>query len=36
MTDALRAHQPGETVVVVYLRDGQRIETKATLGKRGG
>jgi hypothetical protein len=36
MTDALRAHQPGETVVVVYLRDGQRVETKATLGKRGG
>jgi hypothetical protein len=35
MTDALRAHQPGETVVVVYLRNGQRIETKATLGKRG-
>jgi Peptidase family M28/PDZ domain len=36
MTDALRAHQPGETVVVVYLRDGRRIESKATLGKRGG
>lgn len=36
MTDALRAHKPGETVVVVYLRDGRRIETKATLGKRGG
>ena len=36
MTDALRAHKPGETVVLVYLRDGQRIETKATLGTRGG
>jgi hypothetical protein len=36
MTDALRAHQPGETVVLVYLRDGQRIETKVTLGTRGG
>jgi len=36
MTDALRAHQPGETVVLVYLRDGQRIETKVTLGRRGG
>ena len=35
MTDALRAHQPGETVVLVYLRDGQRIETKVTLGTRG-
>ena len=36
MTDALRAHKPGEAVVVVYLRDGKRMETKATLGKRGG
>ncbi|MBI2616479.1 MAG: M20/M25/M40 family metallo-hydrolase [Gemmatimonadetes bacterium] len=36
MTDALRAHQPGETVVLVYVRDGQRIETKVTLGRRGG
>lgn len=36
MTDALRAHKPGETVVLVYLRDGQRIETKVTLGTRGG
>ena len=36
MTDALRAHKPGETVLVVYLRDGQRIETKTTLGQRGG
>jgi hypothetical protein len=36
MTDALRAHKPGETVVLVYLRDGQRIETQVTLGTRGG
>lgn len=36
MTDALRAHRPGETVTLVYLRDGKRVEAKATLGKRGG
>lgn len=36
MTDALNAYRPGDTVVVVFLRDGQRTETKATLRKRGG
>ncbi len=36
MTDALNAYQPGDTVVLVFLRDGQRTETKATLRKRGG
>jgi hypothetical protein len=35
MTDALRSHQPGDTVVIVSKRDG--IERRATtvLGKRG-
>ena len=28
--------KPGETVVLVYLRDGQRVETTVTLGTRGG
>ncbi|HEX7918497.1 MAG TPA: PDZ domain-containing protein, partial [Gemmatimonadales bacterium] len=36
MTDILRAHRPGDTIDVVYLRDGQRITTKVTLGRRGG
>jgi len=36
MTDALNAYKPGETVALVFLRDGQRVETKTTLRKRGG
>ncbi len=36
MTDALRAHKPGDVVTVVVLRDGERLELTATLGKRGG
>ncbi len=36
MTDALNAYRPGDTVVVVFLRDGQRTEAQATLRKRGG
>jgi Zn-dependent M28 family amino/carboxypeptidase len=36
MTDALNAHKPGDTVVLVFLRNGQRTESKATLRKRGG
>ena len=36
MTDILRSHRPGDTIDVVYLRDGQRITTKVTLGRRGG
>lgn len=36
MTDALRAHKPGDVVMVAVMRDGQRIEVTATLGKRGG
>ncbi len=36
MTDALRAHKPGDVVIVVVLRDGEQLELTATLGKRGG
>ncbi len=36
MTDALNAYKPGDTVTLVFLRDGQRTETKATLRRRGG
>jgi Zn-dependent M28 family amino/carboxypeptidase len=36
MTDALRAHKPGDSVVVVVLREGTRIELRATLSRRGG
>jgi S1-C subfamily serine protease len=36
MTDALNAYKPGDTVTLVFLRDGQRTESKATLRKRGG
>jgi S1-C subfamily serine protease len=34
-TDALYAHRVGDTVKVVFLRDGQRAETTVILGKRG-
>ena len=34
-TAALYAHQPGEEVTIVVMRDGQRVELKAKLGKRG-
>jgi hypothetical protein len=34
--DALYSHKPGDTVTLVYLREGKRIETKVTLGTRGG
>jgi hypothetical protein len=34
-TDALYAHQPGEKVVVVFRRGGERRSTTVTLGKRG-
>jgi peptidase M28-like protein/PDZ domain-containing protein len=33
-TDALYAHQPGEEVAIVVLRDGQRVELRAKLGHR--
>lgn len=36
LTDALRAHKPGDTVDLVLLRDGQRVTVHATLGTRGG
>jgi hypothetical protein len=36
MTEALNAYRPGDTVVLVYLRDGRRFETRATLRARGG
>ncbi len=36
MTDALRAHRPGDRVELVVLRNGRRVETTATLGERGG
>jgi Zn-dependent M28 family amino/carboxypeptidase len=36
MTDALRAHKPGDVVKLVVLRDGERLELSTTLGKRGG
>ncbi len=35
-TEALYSHKPGETVKVVFLRDGKRAETTVTLGRRGG
>ncbi|HXV85630.1 MAG TPA: M28 family peptidase, partial [Gemmatimonadales bacterium] len=36
MTDALRAHRPGDAVVVVLMRQGKRIEVRALLSRRGG
>ena len=36
MTDALRSHKPGDTVKLVVMRDGERLEFTATLGRRGG
>jgi hypothetical protein len=35
-SDALYAHKPGDTIKIVYIRDGKRNETSVTLGKRGG
>ncbi len=35
MTDALRSHQPGDTVVIVSLRDGVERRATTVLGKRG-
>lgn len=34
-TEALYAHKPGDTVNVVFLREGKRTETTVTLGSRG-
>lgn len=36
MTAALRAYAPGDTVTVVVIRGGERVETTAILGRRGG
>ena len=36
LTDALRAHQPGDAVDVVLLRDGAERTVRVTLGRRGG
>ena len=35
MTDALRAHQAGDVVKIVVIREGERLELAATLGRRG-
>jgi S1-C subfamily serine protease len=35
-SDALYSHKPGDTVKVVFLRDGKQMETTVTLGTRGG
>jgi hypothetical protein len=36
LTEALRAHAPGDEVELVVLRDGQSVRLRATLGRRGG
>ena len=36
MTNALRAHKPGDTVVVVYKRGDVEHKVTAVLGRRGG
>ena len=35
MTDALRSHQPGDTVVIAVKRGDQTVQVTAVLGKRG-
>ena len=35
-SDALYSFKPGDTVKVVFLRDGKRMETSVTLSTRGG
>jgi S1-C subfamily serine protease len=34
MTEALRAHKPGDVVDVQVLRGGERLSLEATLGSR--
>ncbi len=34
LTDALRAHRPGDTVVIEWLRDGERMRGETTLTSR--
>ena len=35
MTDALRAHEPGDRVIVIVLRDGEKVSFDVVLGRRG-
>jgi S1-C subfamily serine protease len=35
-SDALYSHKPGDEVVIVVLRNGQRVSLTVKLGKRGG
>ena len=35
-SDALYSHKPGESVKIVFKRDGEKKETTVTLGTRGG
>ncbi len=35
MTEALRSHQPGDSVIIAVTRDGAPIQLNAVLGKRG-
>lgn len=35
-SDALYAHQPGDRITIVFLRDGERHAVEVTLGRRGG
>lgn len=35
-SDALYAHQPGDVVGIVVVRDGQRLTLRVKLGRRGG
>jgi hypothetical protein len=35
-TEAMQARQPGDTVKIIVLREGTRVELTATLGRRGG
>ncbi len=34
LTDALRAHKPGDTVQIVWLRDEERMSAETTLVAR--
>jgi S1-C subfamily serine protease len=36
MTEALRSHQPGDTVTIAVTRGDQAVRLSAVLGKRGG
>ena len=36
MAEALRSHQPGDTVDIVVRRGDQQTTLRATLGERGG